>query len=174
AQQNAQGAADAFSAALKLRPDSPEALRGLGQALQALGQLERAAASYQKAIAINGNDVAALNNLAWILADGQKNPDKALPLATKALDLAPQQPEVMDTLGWIHYLRGSYPEAEKLLVGASEKIPNNAVIQYHLGMTYSRMGKRGDAVSALRRAAQIDPKLAQTERISDRIRELGG
>ena len=41
-------------------------------------------------------------------------------------------------------------------------------------MTYAKLGKRTDAVSSLRRAAQIDPKLAQAEKIADLIKELGG
>ena len=41
-------------------------------------------------------------------------------------------------------------------------------------MTYSRLGKKTDAVSSLRRAAQLDPKLAQAERIDQLIKELGG
>jgi cytochrome c-type biogenesis protein CcmH/NrfG len=46
--------------------------------------------------------------------------------------------------------------------------------QFHLGMTYAKLGRKGDAVAALRKAAQLDPKLAQTERIDSLVRELGG
>jgi hypothetical protein len=41
-------------------------------------------------------------------------------------------------------------------------------------MTYAKLGKKNDAVSSLRRASQIDPKLAQSEKIADLIKELGG
>jgi cytochrome c-type biogenesis protein CcmH/NrfG len=41
-------------------------------------------------------------------------------------------------------------------------------------MTYAKLGRKGDAVSSLRRASQLDPKLAQAERITDVIKELGG
>jgi cytochrome c-type biogenesis protein CcmH/NrfG len=41
-------------------------------------------------------------------------------------------------------------------------------------MTYARLGRKADAVSALRRAAQLDPKLAQSEKIEDLIKQLGG
>ena len=57
---------------------------------------------------------------------------------------------------------------------AAERAPSVAIIQYHLGMTYSRLGKKTDAVSTLRRAAQLDPNLAQAERIDQLIKELGG
>jgi tetratricopeptide (TPR) repeat protein len=174
AQNNPQGAVDAFNAALKMKPDLLDAHRGLGQAYQQLGQVDRAAESYRRALALNDKDVASLNNLAWILAEVRKKPDEALPLATKADQLAPGTAEVLDTLGWIQYRRGAYPEAEKSLARAVEKAPNNGVLRYHLGMTYARLGRKADAVSTLRRAAQLDPKLAQTEKIEDLIRELGG
>ncbi len=41
-------------------------------------------------------------------------------------------------------------------------------------MTYARLGRKADAVSALRRAAQLDPKLAQSEKIDELIKQLGG
>jgi len=65
-------------------------------------------------------------------------------------------------------------DAEKALARASEHAPNNGQIQYHLGMTYAKLGKKSDAVSTLRRAAQLDPKLSQAEKIPDLIKELGG
>jgi len=55
-----------------------------------------------------------------------------------------------------------------------ERAPNNGTIRYHLGMTYARLGKKQDAVSMLRRAAQLDPKLGDSERIDSVIKELGG
>ena len=174
AQSNPQGAVEAFNAALKINHDLPEAQRGLGQAYQQLGRIDRAEESYRKALSLNDKDVASLNNLAWLLVEQRKKPDEALTLATKADQLAPANPEVLDTLGWVQYQRGSYADAEKALSRAAEKAPNNGTIRYHLGMAYAKLGRKDDAVSALRRSAQLDPKLAQRERIEDLIKELGG
>jgi tetratricopeptide (TPR) repeat protein len=174
AQNNPQGAVDAFNAALKLRSDLLDAQRGLGQAYQQMGQTDRAVDSYRKALALNDKDVPSLNNLAWLLAEVRKKPDEALPLATKAEQLAPSSPEVLDTLGWVQYRLGAYADAEKSLSRAVERAPGNGTISYHLGMTYASLGRKADAVSSLRRAAQLDPKLAQTEKIEDMIKQLGG
>ncbi len=81
---------------------------------------------------------------------------------------------MLDTLGWIQFRRGSFAEVEKSLARAVEKAPNNGTLRYYLGMAYARLGRKVDAVSALRRAAQLDPKLAQSEKIDELIRELGG
>jgi len=173
-QQKPQEAIEAFNSALKLKGDLVDAHRGLGQAYQQFNQPDRAAESYQRALTLNGNDVASLNNLAWLLSEVRKKPDEALPLATKAERLAPKSDEVLDTLGWVHYRRGAFPEAEKALLSAVERAPNNGTIRYHLGMTYARLGKKQDAVSTLKRAAQLDPKLGEAEKINDVIKQLGG
>ena len=49
------------------------------------------------------NAAVAANNLAWMLADEGKDFDEALRLAQRAVRLAPQQPHVHDTLGWVYY-----------------------------------------------------------------------
>ncbi len=167
-------AGDAFTAAVARRPDLVSAHRGLAQALEAQGQMDRAIESYRKVLSLNGNDVVALNNLAWVLLETKNRPDEALTLATKAEQLAPGAAEVADTLGWVQFRKGAYSEAEKALSRAAERAPKSAQIQYHLGMTYAKLGKKNDAVSSLRRAAQLDPKLAQAEKIADVIKELGG
>jgi cytochrome c-type biogenesis protein CcmH/NrfG len=41
-------------------------------------------------------------------------------------------------------------------------------------MAYARLGRKADAVAALRRAAQLDPKLVQSEKIDEPIKQLGG
>lgn len=48
AQHNPQGAVEAFNAALKLKPDQIDALRGLGQAYHELGQIDRAVENYRR------------------------------------------------------------------------------------------------------------------------------
>jgi tetratricopeptide (TPR) repeat protein len=164
----------AFGEAIRRQDNLAEAYRGLAQALDGLGQPERAIEMYRRALAIHANDPVALNNLAWLLTEVKKRPDEALPLATKAEQLAPRSPEVLDTLGWVHYRRGDFALAQKALQRAAEQAPGHAAIQYHLGMVYSRLGHRDQAVSALRLAAQADPQLAQREKIPQIIKELGG
>ena len=41
-------------------------------------------------------------------------------------------------------------------------------------MAHYRLGKNSDALCALRRAAQLDPKLAEAEKLAALIKELGG
>jgi len=172
AEQNPRAAIGAYEKSLKLNPQSVEAYRGLGQAYSLLGEYDRAEENYREALKLEGNDAVSLNDLAWILLEVRKKPDEALPLAAKAQRLAPSAGGVIDTLGWIHYRRESYGEAEKLLLQAATLAPSNGLVQFHLGMTYAKLGRKDAAVSAFRRAVKLDPKLADREKIGQRIKEL--
>ena len=172
-QRDGRGAIEAYGAALKLKPDIAGAHRGMGQSYETLKDPARAMEHYRKALALDPKDAASLNNLAWILSEDPKKLDEALPLATRAVEIAPGIAAIVDTLGWIHYRRGAYADAEKALLRAVEREPRNATFQYHLGMTYYRLGKRSDAASALKRAAQLDPELASREKVDDVLRALG-
>lgn len=167
-----RAAIGAFETSLKMNANSVQAYRGLGQAYALLGQNDRAEESYRRALKLDGNDVVSLNDLAWILVEIRKKPDEALPLAVKAERLASRSGTAIDTLGWIHYRRQSYAEAEKLLMQAAERNPSSGPIRFHLGMTYAKLGRKTDAVSELRRAAQLDPKLADREKIDQLIKGL--
>lgn len=174
AQQNPRAALAAFERAVRLNPRSVEAHRGLGQAYGLLGQSDRSEESYRRALKLDGNDVVSLNDLAWLLAEIRDKPDEALPLAKKAQELAPQLGWVTDTLGWVYYRRGEYAEAERILRRAAEHAPSNGLVQFHLGLTYEKLGRKTDAASALRQAAKLDPKLAEREKVEQRIKGLEG
>ena len=54
-----------------------------------------------------------------------------------------------------------------------KRAPANGTVRFHLGLAYMSLGRTADAVSTLRRAAQLDPKLARSEKIDDFIKQLG-
>jgi Flp pilus assembly protein TadD len=66
-----------------------------------------------------------------------------------AKEIAPDEPRVSDTLGWILYKRGVYQNALSLLRDSAAKLPNNPQVQYHLGMTYAQVGDKDNARKAL-------------------------
>jgi tetratricopeptide (TPR) repeat protein len=184
AQNKPEPALQAFQSAIKIQPKQFEAYRGMGQAYDMMGQaldksgssgakalFDQAVASYQRALALHNDDVVVLNNLAWLLCERSNKCNDALPRAQKARDLAPQDPKVLDTLGWIQYKLGAFGEAEKTLQPAVEKARDDALIHYHLGMARTKGAKKCEAVPTLRRAVMLDPKMAPT--IDPVVRDLG-
>ena len=83
-------------------------------------------------------------------------------------------PGVLDTLGFVYYKRGEYGLAEPPLRQAAELSTNNAMIQYHLGLTYHQLGRKADAATWLRRSLQADAKFAGADIARKLLDELGG
>ena len=133
-----------------------------GQVEEAADNQRDAAEHYQKAIALDSSNVFALNNLAYIMSRDPARVDEGLTFARKAKELAPESPQVLDTLGWLYYRKGFYPQAARELEAALAKAEWPS-IQFHLGLTYNRLGNtvKGDRLVAT--ALAKDPKLAGTE-----------
>jgi tetratricopeptide (TPR) repeat protein len=108
--------------------------------------------AYQKVLAIDPNNFAALNNLAYLLGEKFGQLDQALKMAQKAHDLNPNEPNLDDTYGWLLYQKKQYVPALALLQDAAEKIPNLPEVQYHLGMTHYMLGEEQPARLALQQS----------------------
>ena len=110
------------------------------------GNLEQAKTAYKDALARRGDFAPAANNLAWLLAN-EKQPDlgEALRLALVAKEKLPDNPSVADTLGWVHYKRGSYGLALTQFSQAVEELPENKSIGYRLALALDAEGKVDEA-----------------------------
>ncbi len=127
------------------------------------GNLKKAMELYRTVLETQPNNAVALNNLAYLLADSSGRPDEALPLAQKAKELAPDDPLVEGTLGWVLYQKGLFDAA---LPHLKTSAANNrtALSQYHLAMAYFRNEKYRDGRQTLDAALRLDPKLPEAER----------
>jgi tetratricopeptide (TPR) repeat protein len=81
----------------------------------------------------------------------------ALSYAQTARRNLPNSPDTADTLAWVYYYKGTYLSARDLLEGALKQSPDNASMHYHLGMTYSKLGRKADAQTQLKKAISLDP-----------------
>ena len=81
-----------------------------------------------------------MNNLACLYSEHLGQLEKGYQLARKVRDLAPTDPSVADTLGWILYHKGEYSPALNLLRESAAKLTAQPEVQYHLGMTHYMMG----------------------------------
>lgn len=132
----AAGDPNAAFFAARARYPSPQSL---GQALAAAdtamkaGNWGNAILAYDQILALtDGRSALVLNNMAWAQAE-VGNTEKALQFAQRAIEVAPEDPSVMDTLGWLLHKSGSNKgRALDLLRRAAQKAPGNATIRAHL------------------------------------------
>ncbi len=137
------------------------------------GDYEAARQSYERLLDWNmPNKVEILNNLAYILNDQLADPDKALPHATQAAELAPDNPMILDTLGWIYFQKGSNKQAIDTLRSSVElmKIPDNCL---HLAEALLKQNEQGDEDEALQLLKESMRLLAYSpnEEISDKVQK---
>jgi Flp pilus assembly protein TadD len=62
------------------------------------------------------------------------------------------QPAFLDTAGWVHYRKGDYTKAVEILQRVVEQSPEVPIFQYHLGMSYLKLGDKASASEHLTRA----------------------
>ena len=123
---------------------------------------------YRKALMIAPDFVQAANNLAYLLAERKEKLDEALSLALHAKQLKPDDPYILDTLGWIYFQKGLYEDAARELNRSAELLPNSATVNYHLGMAYYKTGDGPQAGHYLEKTLQLDngfPEAVQVRNI---------
>jgi putative PEP-CTERM system TPR-repeat lipoprotein len=133
---------------LKKHPQDIQMQWMLANYYSTLKRYDEAEAAFIKLLEIAPDNTAALNNLAWMLR--QKNPQQARQYAEKALTLAPDDGSVMDTLGVIVLEQGDKQRALDLLRKASQQLPQNRDIRYHLAKTLVANGQKDEARQVLR------------------------
>ncbi len=147
------------------------------------GHHEAAQRHYEQYIKLRPNDAVALNNLAYMLADGLKKPELAEPYARQAVRQNPVPP-ILDTLGWIYTLLGDYDRAVAALRRAVNLDPEMPLLHYHLAEAYMGRQDKASAVRELNRArellakddrpAQDSQKRAELDRkIDEALQKLG-
>lgn len=116
---------------------------------------------YQQFISQNANGWHAANNLAYLFAEYPETDadyQKALALVKKAYESQPENPMVLDTMGWVHYKLNNFSDADICLRKALSQEPMNQIMKYHMGMVLLKQGRFNDAKRELE--AALDEKSA--------------
>ncbi|MBV9433318.1 MAG: tetratricopeptide repeat protein [Hyphomicrobiales bacterium] len=142
-------------------PDDLEAYAALGDALRANKNFAEAANAYGKAIDLSGPPVGSNWLLYYdrgICLERSKQWPKAEGDLKKALELSPDQPLVLNYLGYSWVDQGlNVDEAFKMLRRAVDLRPKDGYVIDSLGWAFYRMGRYDDAVRELEKAIELKP-----------------
>lgn len=105
---------------------------------------------------LDADNVSALNSLGYLLADRTQRYEEAQALLEKALHLKPDDPAIMDSIGWLNYRVGKYPEALGHLRSAFAQGPN-AEIAAHLGEVLWIVGDKTEARRIWQEGIKLSP-----------------
>lgn len=149
-----------YDRALAALPDDARLL--YARALSAVEQGDVAAGErdLRRVLALSPDDAEAMNALGYTLADTSKPGDprlgEALQLIQRALQLKPDEPAIIDSMGWVRYRMGDLDASLKELRRAHAKQPD-AEIAAHLGEVLWVKGERAEAQRVWEEARRKDP-----------------
>jgi putative PEP-CTERM system TPR-repeat lipoprotein len=135
---------------LKGQPGDLNARAYLAATYMVAGQNKQAIEQYQLMLQTDPKNIGALNDLAW-LYQKEKDP-RALATAEQAYQLKPDNPEIMDTLGWILVEQNNTTRGTELLQKATVLSPTSTMIRYHWA---AALAKSGDKAQARRELADL-------------------
>jgi len=167
-------ATDQYRKIVERTPDSVASNTVLAMLLEAQHQVPEAEKLYQKVLTLNPRAAVAANNLAWLYVSSNRNLDEALQLAQTALQQLPDEPHVMDTLGWIYYRKDMAGRAVQYLESSVKSNPNDPAGHYHLGMAYVRAGEIDKGKQALQKALSFKVEFDGTAEARKTLAQLGG
>jgi Flp pilus assembly protein TadD len=110
-------------------------------------QFRQAIAQYRQVLTVQPNDVVALNNLAWAL--NEVGAHGAVAMAMRAHRLAPNSPNVNDTLGWALARTGRSAQALPFLETATRLDPHDPDMAYHYAYALAGSGRKAEARTVL-------------------------
>ncbi|MDR3427661.1 tetratricopeptide repeat protein [Silvimonas sp.] len=115
-----------------------------------------AEADLHKYLELQPGSAQGLNALGYTLANRTDRYDEANGYLEKAVALDPENPVILDSLGWLRYKQNRLAEARDLLTKAYKAMPDPEV-GAHLAATLFKLGNKSDAHKVLAEAQKLDP-----------------
>ncbi len=140
------------------------------------GDVEGAKDAYRRVLQLSPDFAPAANNLAWILAN-DNNPDnleEAMNLAQLAKEKQSSDPNIADTLGWVHYKQGQYYNAAFEFQQAIEMSPTTPEFYYHLALALYSQEQNQDALRALRKSLALSKSFSDRDQAEAFYKKLTG
>ncbi len=148
-----------YQAAAQIEPENPAWKAALGETYARLGDLVSALSAYQRATELDSDESTYWRLLATFCAQYSVQVEEVgLPAAQKAVALAPDDPLVLDVLGWSQLSAGQFTSAKQTLAAALKKAPNFAAAHLHLGFVELQLGDRSSAYEQFVNAQELDPQ----------------
>ncbi len=136
---------------------------------QSAGDFQGAETTLREIIKNSPQNPIALNNLGYFLAERGEKLDEALNLIKKALELSPNNPSYLDSLGWTYFKLGQFDEAEQNLKNALRYDDTSSTIQEHLGDIYQKQGKADLAKNYWQKALNLAYETEDAARLKSKL-----
>ncbi|USX27508.1 tetratricopeptide repeat protein [Oxalobacteraceae bacterium OTU3CINTB1] len=143
--------------AIKRYPDNPDLLYDFALVAEKLGNVELMEKALRQVMIAAPDNQHAYNALGYSLAERNERLPEAYALVDQAMKMAPGDPFIMDSMGWVQFRMGNLDEAESLLRRAYA-LRADPEIAVHLGEVLFVKGDVTGAQKLWQEAKSKDPK----------------
>ena len=154
--QRHKDAFDLLGKALEANPKQPDLMYDFALTAEKLNRMDLLEKNLRELIQIKPDHAHAYNALGYSLADRNERLPEARKLIEKALELAPEDYYIMDSLGWVLYRMGDLKGAAQQLRRAWKGRPDGE-IGAHLGEVLWVLGEQAEAEGIWREALEASP-----------------
>ena len=181
-----EGAVADLKRLLEAQPEDDELLYNIGMLYGEAKRTDEALQYMHRALALNPDNASALNYIGYTWAEKGINLDEAERMISRAVELRPDDGYIVDSLGWLHYVRakalseqGRSSEAQKQLAAAlthleraDELTGGDPVVSEHLGDTYLLLDQKRHALDRFEEAIRLEPREGEQPELLHKFENL--
>ena len=158
-----------LSEASERSADDVDLAYDLAMVAEKLGKIEEMERLLRVVISSKPDHHHAYNALGYSLAERNMRLTEARQLVLKALDIAPGDPFIMDSLGWVEFRSGNLEKSRRILQGAFDIKPD-AEIAAHLGEVLWAMDRKNQALTIWKEGKKLN---AENETLQETLKRFG-
>jgi tetratricopeptide (TPR) repeat protein len=157
-----------YDQALAIHPDNEDLLYSRALTAEKNDRLDLAEQDMRRILEIDPENVRALNALGYTLADRTDRYEEAFEFIQRAYARKPDDPAIIDSMGWVNYRLGNLEEARAYLQQAWE-MTRDGEIGAHLGEVMWMQGDRDDARRIWKESQESAPDNPVLQKVLDRF-----
>ncbi len=155
---------DILRKALDVRPDQPELLYDVALAAEKIDRIDLVEVHLRRLIDLKPDHAQAYNALGYTLADRTDRLTEARDYIEKALKLSPEDPFILDSMGWVEYRLGHVAQGLQYLQRAFQQRPDPEIAA-HLGEVLWAKGDKPGAEKVWRDALRDNPENDELQKV---------
>tara|TARA_R110002110_G_scaffold24654_1_gene92006 strand:+ start:244 stop:3090 length:2847 start_codon:yes stop_codon:yes gene_type:complete len=149
-------AVDGLDSWIKSNPKDIRTRRVLALAHLKVGNTDLAISHHEALAEMSSQDVVIINNLASLYQ--QRGDKRAFEYAKRAYELAPNQPQTIDTYGWMLVQKGDVEQGLKLLRNAQARSDRQPEVGYHIAAALDALGRHQEALREIEAVMALGKK----------------
>ena len=161
-------AMETYNTALAIVPGNSDLLYARALAAEKVGRIDILEADIKLILQKDPDNAHALNALGFTLADQTNRYSEALGYLERAIEIMPDDAAIIDSLGWVNYRMGNYPQAIQLLRKALSRF-DDAEIAAHLGEVLWVSGNQDEARRVWQKGLNTSPGHPMLQKVMQRF-----